>query len=297
MDYHFENLGDERFQKLCQATVAAKFPNVQSFPVGQADGGRDAVSAHDGGFIVFQVKYSETYRGREARAIVNSVIKSESAKVRKLISRGATSYYFLTNIEGSATLDTGTIDQVNDLLTQEFGIPSYCWWRNDIERLVETIPGLVWRYPEMLRATDFLEILANNSAHHGSKKTYDVFRLYMASQFVKEADVKFQQVQIQSKLAEIFTDTPLALARDKQPDIENLYCESAILPSAIELLRNNRYYFHGGSTYFAADWLARSGPTHGVQRLVLEGAPGQGKSTVTQYLCQLHRGRSLGKPV
>ena len=29
--------------------------------------------------------------------------------------------------------------------------------------------------------------------------------------------------------------------------------------------------------------------------IVLEGAPGQGKSTISQYICQIHRGRMLGK--
>jgi hypothetical protein len=42
MSYHFEELGDERFQQLCQAILTCAFPNVQCLPVSQPDGGRDA---------------------------------------------------------------------------------------------------------------------------------------------------------------------------------------------------------------------------------------------------------------
>src|SRR5947199_146229 len=40
--YHYETLGDERFQELCQSLLTATFPNIQCLPVGQPDGGREA---------------------------------------------------------------------------------------------------------------------------------------------------------------------------------------------------------------------------------------------------------------
>ena len=62
MDYQLENLGDERFQELCQALLVREFPDVQCFPVGMPDGGRDAVrwfyvTKGEKSFSVFQVKY------------------------------------------------------------------------------------------------------------------------------------------------------------------------------------------------------------------------------------------------
>jgi hypothetical protein len=44
MDYLYENLGDERFQELCQALLVKEMPHVQCFPIGQRDGGRDAIA-------------------------------------------------------------------------------------------------------------------------------------------------------------------------------------------------------------------------------------------------------------
>ena len=143
MDYNLEALGDERFQKLCQAVLAEKFPNVQCLPVGQPDGGRDAISRLDSGFIVFQVKYSRNPSSKDERIAVSDVISSEKDKVKELIDRGATAYYLLTNISGTSHLDVGSIDKINDELTNAFGIPSFCWWRDDIERRLESVPTLV----------------------------------------------------------------------------------------------------------------------------------------------------------
>ena len=48
MDYLLDNLGPERFQEVCHALLAKAFPKTQCFPVGQRDGGRDAVSFFSG---------------------------------------------------------------------------------------------------------------------------------------------------------------------------------------------------------------------------------------------------------
>jgi hypothetical protein len=90
MDYNLEALGDERFQKLCQALLTTSFPNVQCLPVGQPDGGRDAFARQPGGFIVFQVKYSRNPANKDERIAISDLIKSEKPKVDELIKRGAT---------------------------------------------------------------------------------------------------------------------------------------------------------------------------------------------------------------
>ena len=84
MEYHYETLDDKRFQKLCQALIVAQYPNTQCFPVGQPDGGRDAISFHpesnQGEFIVFQVKFSLHPNNKTERDVIKSLIKSEQEK-------------------------------------------------------------------------------------------------------------------------------------------------------------------------------------------------------------------------
>jgi len=297
MDYNLEALGDERFQKLCQALLTTSFPNVQCLPVGQPDGGRDAFARQPGGFIVFQVKYSRNPANKDERIAISDLIKSEKSKVDELIKRGATAFYLMTNVSGTSHLDGGSIDKVNSELTAAFGIPSFCWWRDDIERRVESTNGLIWRYPEIFKGSDFLEILTSGRGVPLTKTKTGTFRAYVSYQYIKESEVRFQQVRIQNSLLDLFTDTPIGAAREKVPSPEMCLISEPLLTLVASAMHNQRYR-HGyepGSETLAADWLLNVAPEKGLQRIVLEGAPGQGKSTVTQYLAQLQRMRSLRK--
>jgi hypothetical protein len=51
----------------------------------------------------------------------------------------------------------------------------------------------------------------------------------------------------------------------------------------------------GGDGIPAAELLLDNNYGQFARRVVLEGAPGQGKSTISQFLCQVHRMRLLGK--
>src|SRR5215469_7001797 len=97
MDYPLENLSPEKFQQFCQALLIQEFPDVQCFPVGQPDGGRDAVSyiSNPGAsrFAVYQVKYVRHPNSRDVIAWLQDVIAREAEKVRKLIPKGADRYY------------------------------------------------------------------------------------------------------------------------------------------------------------------------------------------------------------
>jgi hypothetical protein len=297
MDYNLEALGPERFQNLCQALLTASFPNVQCLPVAQPDGGRDAFVKQDGGFIVFQVKYARDPSAKGERTSISDLIASEKAKVKRLINKGAASYYLMTNVGGTAHLDRGSIDRVNEELANAFGIPSYCFWRSDIERRIESTSGLIWRYPEIFRGSDFLEILSSNRSAPVQKTKENTFRYYVAAQYSKESEVRFQQVQIQNSLLDLFTDTPIGIARDKVPSRETANVSAEFYGELGGTTQQHRYndLYGDSSTLLAADCLLRAAPEEGLQRIVLEGAPGQGKSTVTQYVAQLQRMRSLRK--
>lgn len=45
--YHYETLGDERFQELCQALLVKEFPNTQCLPVGDHPGLRQLLASND----------------------------------------------------------------------------------------------------------------------------------------------------------------------------------------------------------------------------------------------------------
>ena len=115
MDYQLENLGDERFQELCQALLVREFPDVQCFPVGMPDGGRDAVrwfyvTKGEKSFSVFQVKYVRKPLAEEdPHKWLEKTLEGEVEKIRTLVPKGAKSYYLLTNIPGTSHLESGSM--------------------------------------------------------------------------------------------------------------------------------------------------------------------------------------------
>ena len=307
MDFHYEVLDEKRFQKLSQVLIVSQFPNAQCFPVGQPDGGRDALAvdteSSPNGFVVFQVKFSKNPSSKTERQVICDAINSEKVKVKDLILRGATQYILVTNVEGTAHLDDGSIDKANEILTDTFSVPSQVWWRDDLDRRLEKFSDIKWCYPEILKATDLLPLLIQSHSNTGNLQVTQALKFYMAMQYEKDRDVKFKQVHLQHKLTDLFVDLPLDLKRlrtERNHRHRNNVGELSEFDAYIgqfDLGENLNFdqefpFDHSG---LAGAFLLQMPLGKGVSRFVIEGAPGQGKSTVTQFLCQVNRLRLLKK--
>ena len=204
MDYHYETLDDQKFQKLAQALIVAQHPNTQCLPVGQPDGGRDAYFFHpepnQDKFVVFQVKFSRDPQNKTERDAIEALIKSEQEKVEELIHRGATHYFFVTNIQGTAHLGVGSIDKAIAALTEAFGIPAQVWWRDDMDRRLDQSVDLKWSCPEILKATDLLPLLIRRPEDTQDLQSARSLKSYMAAQYTTDRDIKFKQVDLKRKL-------------------------------------------------------------------------------------------------
>ncbi len=302
--YYYESLGDERFQEFCQALLTASFPNAQCLPVGQPDGGRDAfvirslTRAHLGAaetkdIIVFQVKYVRSVEtSRDARDMVADVVRKERAKVARLKARGLSRYYLLTNVQGTAHLEVGSIDKVNKELTEAFGIESYCWWRDDLDRRLDNNSSVKWSYPEVLKATDLLEKLVAGHLGEDEERRRSAINAYMTAQYDDDEELKFKQTDLRSNMTDLFVDLPMRQAWHL--DEHQRYARAAGV--RVELI-DERNYLSGvdGPSAMAADFFLRGQNLQEESRVVLEGAPGQGKSTVTQFACQVLRMQLLNK--
>lgn len=308
MDYNYEALDEKTFQKLCQALIVAQYPNAQSMPVGQPDGGRDAFDSNpdsrNDGFTVFQVKFALDPKSKNARDAIQALIETELPKIKRLIERGATRYVFITNVSGTSHLDVGSIDTLNQTLTHELSLPSSIWWRDDIDRRLDNSLDIKFSFPRILRATDVLPLFLENSRTTKAWEAELPLKNYMATQYEIEKEVKFKQVDIKHRITDLFVDIPLA---QKQHRSKNPWAttpshsrSSSRLEEYIGELNHYQHrdftsrlsFRHGGH---AAGFLLQMPFTQGISRFVVEGAPGQGKSTVTQFICQVHRIRLLNK--
>lgn len=300
MNYYYEALNDLTFQKLAQALIVSVHPETVCLPVRQPDGGRDAFlyNAAMGrtNFVVFQVKFSTKPQDTTEREAIDKLISSEKEKVEALIKKGATHYYFVTNVQGTGHLDSGSIDRVNKILTEAFSIPSFVWWRDDLDARLDNAGDIKWSYPEICRATDVLQILVKRPENAADLEATRAITAYMGKQHGEDRDVKFKQVELKRRITDLFVDIPIghkALHRSRNRT-QGATRELREVEQYLDQLGDDFDYGdddahpfeHGG---LAAGFLLHMPFGSGVSRFVLEGAPGQGKSTVTQFLCQVNR--------
>lgn len=275
--YLYERLGEKRFQQMCGALLAHLFPDVTCYPVGQKDGGRDAVRPSRGRRYVYQVKWANT-RLRDPVAWLDKAIRDEAANIRRLVSEGAEAYILLTCVAGTAARGRGTMDRLEERLkvhSKDFGIPVSCWWQADLDARVDTAPKeLKWAYSEMLAGHDLVRYLIESGALEERDRELGVLlRKVVTTQWQEDAKVRFRQVDMDNyDLADLYVDVAARSVRAQRR-----------IPGLAEGERAL-----GG----AAAYLLNRGPA----LTVVRGAPGQGKSTLGQYLCQVHRAEFLTHP-
>ena len=286
---------------------------MQCFPVGQPDGGRDATSyyvrSRSEGFIVFQVKYVRNPQSEtDPHRWLTGILAEEAPKVKELIPRGAKEYRILTNVQGTSHLDSGSVDRVNQILKQHIEIPSQCWWRDDLDRRLENAWDLKWAYPELMTSPDLIRVIIESGLSEHKGRRAATVRAFLTEQYEIDEEVRFKQVELQNKLLELFIDVPIAYRR-QEPRAHRIF--HSILrdlstgspstqsidegPSAGQQDTSEEAigYRHELPPLGASTFLLHSLAQRLVPRVVLEGAPGQGKSTIVQYVCQVHRMRLL----
>jgi hypothetical protein len=304
--------------------------------VGQPDGGRDATRLRfhglKAGFVMFQVKFvREPGSIDEPHKWLLSIIEQEAAKVKKQIPEGAKQYILLTNVRGTAHPRSGSIDSANKLLTQMLGIPSSCWWRDDLCRRLDNSWDSKWSYPELMTGPDLIRYVIENGLSEAKERRSSALRAFIRYQYSTEEEVKFKQVELQNKLLDLFIDVPIEPRRGVygyyrrpflahkargifiEPPDEGVFLASSFLPDAEQPLSGQitadwlaydtledkkRYlyaarYAHRAGFRGSGDLLLQPDFESMFPRVVLEGAPGQGKSTIVQYICQVHRMRLL----
>ncbi|WP_214228004.1 hypothetical protein [Pedobacter sp. B4-66] len=300
MDYLYENLGDERFQEFCNTLISKEFTNIQAFPVGQPDGGRDAVAYFSNSeqkeFIVFQVKFV-----RNANTIADphkwltKIIEEESHKIAKLIPKGASRFYLLTNVKGTAHLDVGSIDKVNQILGEHMPVQAFCWWRDDLSALVSKDPIFKWSFPEILNGQDMLNSVLFDNINESKERRSSVIKAYLVDQYEMDNEVKFRQIDLQNKLFDLYTDVPIRAKKINQKNKMVIRTVDYFDSFYSRLVRYEDYFLHETEQVGAAYFLLHPKVQANIKKILLEGGPGQGKSTISQYVSQVHRVRLLDK--
>ena len=278
--YLYERLGEKRFQQLCGALLLQQDPTVRLYPVGMGDGGRDVTAKgldDTPGATIYQVKWSKD-RVKSPVAWLRAAVEGEAQNIERLVAKGATRYVLMTCVAGTATRDTGTIDKLDEefaALSSRFGITMEPLWQADVDGLVDGAPDAIkWSYQEMLAGPDLIRFLIHGSAVEGRAAEMRTTLLRaMKNQGAEDAKVKFSQAELdQTPLAAVYVDVKAELVSGPiaAPDLVGLSTYQDRTMGAL------RYLLCTAMPY-----------------TVVRGEPGQGKSTLGQYLCQVHRAHVL----
>jgi len=303
-DHPFEQLNDQRFQQFCQALLVEAFPGMQCLPVAQPDGGRDGLQRiKRGESIVFQVKFARNPANLDnPEKWAREVIAGELPKIKRLAARGAKEYKLITNLSATAHLDRGSLDRVQRAMDRLLPIPAQCWWRDDLNRRLENAFDLKLSYPELFTGSDFIRLLVERGRRDSEAlRRRHAISAYLADQYEREREVRFKQAELSNELLGVFIDVPAA------PQVsETLAWDSPAtrLAETISMLSPNRTQSHrfdelrnplSAAAAGAGSLLLDPAFQEAAPCVIIEGAPGQGKSTMLQYVCQVHRLRLLDK--
>lgn len=271
--YLYERLGDHDFQQLASALLAAQFPNFTPMALRQADGGRDGLRKLDASTVlVYQVKWSVSGSEKNPVSWLDAVVRNEQNNLRTLAQEGVRHYVLVTNVPSTAKPKTGTFDQLNEKLdsyAKELGFDEMtCIWREALNSWLDnTEDAIKWAYADMLAGWDLIRFLvAEQVGATRNQADRKLIRQVAASQWDDDQRVKFSQAEVDRKrMVDLFVDVTADLVHTPER-------------TRVRSLSSNNL---GG----AAHYLLQT-PT---PFTLVRGAPGQGKSTLSQYICQVHR--------
>lgn len=135
-----------------------------------------------------------------------------------------------------------------------------------------------------------LDMKASHEQNQSQREALQVpLRTYLGDRYTAENSVHFHQVDLRGPSVDsMFVDVPIGCRRDGSELADLLERISDSAPGDTGDLERSTGLVITGATQalLHPDWSGNA---------VLVGGPGQGKSTLLQYVCQFHRARRLGK--
>ncbi|MFJ4281131.1 NACHT domain-containing protein [Streptomyces massasporeus] len=296
MKFDLSKLGSREFENLTQSLALAEIGSSLSVFGPGPDGGREATfegpvtMGKDGptieGYGVLQAKYCEnlTTPRKDATWLISQIrAELKDWKTSTKRSRKPDCLIFATNVTLSGVPNTGGIDRVNRELKAQceaLGIKNwYVWHGETVNRLLENHVNIRTSYAAWVLPGDVLaELYSQVSAR--KKEVGKGLQRYLAKELVRDLHVNLDQAgsadDLQIPLADVFIDLPIG-----PPGAVSSSTQLHVLRSIINSCDSI------GSSRANDRRKGRNG------RYVLVGGPGQGKSTVSQFLCQIYRARLI----
>lgn len=329
MEYDFNQLDPVKFQRLINAILVARFgEDARLTPLRGQDGGRDGETAPGNpyfefqvsetasipqnisqppreGRYIFQVKHHRTIDRRLSDARQAVIADFEKELKKNVLNREGDeriNYFFLITNVPSSKEALNKLDRARDnLLRSNPNLHADVWWQERVITHLDQMPSIWNSFPEMF-AGGIVPLLARvmNRTSEGLPRA---IRLAINHHYQQDRNVKFRQIELEQSLSKLFVDLDV--------DIHDLSEETRHRLFDTEFRRHEQ----AGNEEFSVarmhrEWYPRLHMARpralvsalsillddnmSMRKLVLEGGPGQGKSTITQMAVQIYRQQILG---
>ena len=290
--YDLLRLGSEEFEHVVQALLNSLF-GVETIIFGKGrDGAREATfkgtarlyasspKLRTGSWIV-QAKFHDYERAGapKARSAVLAELDDELNKIVHVYKHACDYYILATNVPLSGTATKGSLDVIDQSIRSKYPsikeilVLAY----DNICRMLDAHADVRKAYLHLITPGDLLaEIYQSVRGTSDIGREANAIKVYLSKRFSRDKIVDFGQIGRKEQggvtLASVFTDLAVSCSQMRVAD-ENSGAdadpeeqEHEEIVSGLSLLLEKRR-----------------------NRSILIGGPGQGKSTLSQFVCQVHR--------
>ena len=322
--YDFSNFNPKSFERLIQA-ICIRILGAGTTIFGSGpDGGREATytgaapfpssSEKWNGYIVIQAKCREQAKSDSENAswLIEQLKKEFKKYFDKRRRLRRPDYYLIsTNVRLSAVANSGGRDQVDKYLSvvcAELGIRAFhIWAADDLEAILDTEPKIRRSYTAWVTPSDVLADLVENLSRPNLSR---LLPLALSRDLRHERDIRLRDAGQETEkpifIDRVFVDLPVknpyeisavvGKSGDEEIDPEGVVDRDWLDDSEEphEALNVANLLQLRATDKLDPETCKQQRPRGPRKNLVvLLGGPGQGKSTVSQFLCQLGRARLL----
>lgn len=329
MEYYFNELDPTTFQRLINGILVALFgEDARLTPLHGADGGRDGETAPGNPYFefqvgevlkpmpgvfspprpgshLFQVKHHRTIDTQHSdarKAVIADFEKELRKNVLTRTGNEQVNYFFLITNAPSSKQAIAELDKKRStILKNNRNLHADVWWRETVEAYLDQMPSLWKSFPTMFAGgiVPFLSIVTEQNTAGLPR----LVRLALERQYRSEGMIKFRQIELERSLARLFVDLDVSLQYLTDEEREHLTFTvrrqargSSSLTSRNDEDRRQYSGYLAESRHLAlasALSVLINETDHALGKVILEGGPGQGKSTITQIAAQIYRQQIL----
>lgn len=320
VQYYFDSLDPVSFQRLINALLVARYgERIRLLPLRGSDGQRDAETAPtlaafeikidnhvqplsnknylEPGRHIFQVKHHRS-ADRVASVVRSAVItdfdKELSSDLLSRATRDPVNYFHLiTNVSSSKDAISQIDQKRRKHLADMPDLHADVLWQEHVIAWLDGQPEVWNSFPELFAGMQIP--LLGRIADISSTGVSSSMRMALAIQSKRDSLIRFQQIDLEQSLSKLFVDLEASYSTSlfKGYSIASHSTEPKDLPVYdIEAVAVDHFAPSIRRGTCIPEIISES--LYACKKLLLEGGPGQGKSTITQMVAQIYRSLLLG---